>query len=146
MTVPAPLGHLIRANLPDLLHGTPRDSQDAFDHITAAIHDPRDFGAVAGYLAQISARELQRVRNHITTATSPFFLAPSSERSPRRSAQQIITALANDDIDMSVALIRPYAIQNPHTPAECAELLGALAEGAIYIHGRRCVCCAGGDL
>lgn len=141
----------LKATLADvagtLYHGTDQEVCAIADRLIGVVDGPEHFTAVAGWLATMGALPLQQIRASLPPAARNALIAPApfdGDESPQhRTAMQMITARANDDIDMLLALAKPYAFMDPHTPAECGALIADLLLMSRALHGH---VCGGGHL
>lgn len=131
--------------VPALMHGTEPEVLAATDRLLDVIDGPEHFAGVAGGIATLGALSLQQIRAALPLGVRDALLVPApfaeDEDPQRRTAMQMITCRANDDTDMLLALVKPYAFGDPHTPAECGALIAELVALSRSIH--RYVCGGG---
>lgn len=125
-----------------LLHGTDQEVCTVADRLIDVADGPEHFAAIVGWVATMGALPLQEIRASLPPEARHALIVPApfdeDEDPQRRTAMQMITARANDDIDMVLALAKPYAFMDPHTPEECGALVGELVVLARSLHGRVC--------
>ena len=143
---------VLRDNASDLMHpATSEVSDSAFGRVMAALDGPGSYMVALSWFAAAGAASLQATRDaalppslakHALFMPQIEFAANGEPRTPSQvAAMQIVTAHANEDLDMAFALASPYALLDVRTEQEAGALLGEMAILGRVMH--RAVCDGG---
>lgn len=125
-------------NMGVLLHDPSVDgAADALDSMMATAHNGALFGALCGTLATVAADALKEMRASFPPGPArdaPFALVPppADATLAEQTAVQLVTATANDDHDMVIALMR--AVLSWTEEAALAKFASHLAFHARMMH------------
>ena len=130
----------VSANMGRLLHGSLSDAEDAVDAVMSIVDGPALYGTFCGLLATVAGDALKATRASFPPGPArdaPFgMLADPGMDLPSRTAAQMITAAANDDQQMVLALLRAAISWEAVDPM--AKLVARLSVHARVMHQAVC--------
>ena len=121
-----------------ILHGTDLERLEALEKLTP--ETSTEFGFLALTIAHEGARALleQRAKLPARFHAAPFMPDPDGDKTPvALAAAQIITAIANDDREMAIALVKPWT-NGTHSSQDCAEMLMCVVANTVHQHSMVC--------
>lgn len=125
---------------PTVLTGSSADLRVVIERVNFIIRTPELFAAAVIWFAGIQASVLLRARSRMGRKGRHALFVPdlSNVAGPVETAiVQIVTAIANDDMDMVTALVRPWAFLTHGTDAS-RELIVHTIVRAHMTSGRGC--------
>lgn len=131
-----------------LLMGADADADAAFERITGLVTSVQRYEIVVVWLAGCSAHVLVSARDRLPTRARTAMFTPDLRATTtpvQVAAVRIVTAIANDDMDMVSALVRPWA-HGRYGEAAAGDLLTQLGILARGMRGHACPGCAGGGV